>query len=88
MNNKLRIILAGCAFSLTVSCFLFSQPRGPLSFQPDSLPAAEARVPYEAMITISGNVTPAGEFSISEGALPAGLTLEKAQGHADSARII
>ena len=88
MNIKLRMILAGCVFLITVSCLLFSQPRGPLSFQPDNLPSAQAGFSYEAKITIGGNVTPAGEFSISEGALPAGLRLEKVQGEEDSTRIL
>lgn len=86
MKKSLMIVAAGCFLLLTLACMLFGPPRGPLSFQPDTLPAARAGESYEARITISGNTTPAGEFSISEGALPPGLTLETIQAD-HSARI-
>jgi hypothetical protein len=57
-----------------------------LKFDPDALPNAQAGVSYEARISITQNATPAGEFSISEGALPKGLTLEKLPGE-DAVRI-
>ena len=77
------IILAVAAAGFTLSCFLFTPARGPLKFSPAVLPDAQLGVPYEATITISGNATPAGQFSLSEGVLPNGLTLEKVEG-ADS----
>jgi hypothetical protein len=75
---------------VSMSCLLFTgrtrtpQPEeeeffgptgGPLKFEPDSLPVAQAGVMYKAEIHITGNNTPVGDFSISEGALPAGLAL-------------
>ncbi len=85
-NRFAPALLAGAVFLITASCFLLSTPRGPLKFYPDKLPEAQTGVPYEAKISITQNVTPAGQFSISEGALPKGLTLEKVQSE-DTARI-
>ncbi len=77
MLKKSLIVAATCCLLLsTFACMLFGPSRGPLTFQPETLPAAQTGVPYESKITISGNATPAGEFSISEGTLPPGLTLE------------
>ena len=87
MKNRTAIVLtAGFAILLTISCSLLGGRRGALRFQPEALPEAVVGLPYEAKITISDNVTPAGQFSISEGALPAGLKLEKVEG-SDAARI-
>lgn len=72
-------VAAGMLFS-TVSCMLFTPPRGPLKFEPAVLPEAQVGVPYEARISISDNATPAGAFSISEGTLPGGLSMEKIDG--------
>ncbi len=86
-KNKLAIfIAAGCMLLFTVACMLFGTPRGPLSFQPDALPEAQVGVPYEARISITGNVTPAGNFSVVPGSLPTGMTLETLEGE-DAARI-
>ncbi len=79
-------IVVGLATLVTLSCSLFSAGRGPLKFAPAVLPDAQAGLRYEAKVSISGNATPAGEFSISEGALPKGLTFEKVEGQ-DAARI-
>lgn len=57
-----------------------------LIFEPDSLPAAQAGVLYEAKINITHNVTPLNSISISNGALPAGLELVQMDGE-DSAMI-
>ncbi len=76
MKKLLTVMAAGCLLLGTFACTLFGPSRGPLTFQPETLPAAQAGAPYESKITISGNATPAGEFSISKGALPPGLTLE------------
>lgn len=48
---------------------------GELVFSPDKLLDAQAGVPYEATISVSQNLTPAGNFSLSEGTLPPGLEL-------------
>ncbi len=78
MKKGLISSLLWAAFSIliTVSCFLFLPPRGPLKFAPDVLPDASAGVPYEVKITISGNATPPFLYSVSQDALPKGLKLE------------
>ncbi len=86
MNKKLVMAVMAPALLFSVACLLFGPARGPLRFQPDTLPAAQAGVPYEAKVTISDNATPAGQFSVSEGALPPGLALETVKGE-DAARI-
>ncbi len=87
MKDKFLIACAaGCALLFSIACMLFEAPRGPLVFQPETLPAAQAGVPYDARILITGNATPAGEFSISDGALPSGLSLEMLKGE-NAARI-
>ena len=83
----------------TLACQLFSKPdpeptpepflpntRPELVFAPDTLPDAEAGVPYEVTIQISQNETPVGDFLIVEGGLPDGLTYEFVEGE-DNARI-
>ena len=80
MNKKLMMAVIACALLFSVACMLFGPQRGPLQFQPNVLPAAQAGVPYEAKVAISGNVTPAGQFSVPEGALPPGLALETLKG--------
>lgn len=85
-NRDALILLAGFALFCTVSCFIFTPPRGPLKFDPPTLAAAQVGAAYETRVTISGNATPTGQFSISDGALPKGLALEKAEGQ-DAVRI-
>lgn len=79
-------LLAVFVLWITASCFLITTPRGPIKFDPPVLPDAQVGVPYEAILTISGNVTPAIGFSTAKDALPKGLTLEKI-GNEDRARI-
>ena len=87
MKSKILIAtVMGCALLFSAACMLFGAVRGPLQFQPDTLPAAQVGVAYEAKVHISGNATPAGQFSVPEGALPAGLALETLKGQ-DTARI-
>lgn len=89
MNGKRPVLfglLAALLLLSTGACLLFTPPRGPLQFDPPALPDAQVGVPYEAKVSISNNDTPAGEFSISEGTLPGGLTFEKIEGE-DAARI-
>lgn len=65
----------------------WQEARPALTFEPDTLPEAEAGVPYEVTVQISQNETPVGGFSVEEGGLPNGLTLEFVEGE-DSARIV
>jgi len=67
-----------------LACFQTSKPN--LVFSPDTLPDAEAGVPYEVIIQISQNESPVGGFKILEGGLPNGLAYEFVEGE-DSARI-
>ncbi len=86
-SRRLLILLLSCFTLLSaVTCFLITTPRGPLKFDPPVLPDAQVGVPYEAKVTISDNATPAGAFSISEGTLPPGLTIEQIE-HENTARI-
>ena len=80
------VLLTGSVLLSSVACMLFGLRRGPLQFQPDTLLAAQAGSAYEARVSISDNATPAGQFSVSEGTLPPGLTLETLQGE-NTARI-
>jgi hypothetical protein len=63
-----------------------STPSGPLKFEPDTLPSTQVGVRYEAEIHITQNSTPAGDISISNGVLPAGLKFVKVEGE-DIAKI-
>ncbi len=89
MTTRRLILLLLVAFSFLVSasCFIFTPSRGPLKFDPPVLPGAQVGVQYEAVVTISGNETPVDGFSVSEGSLPAGLTIQR-QEHESVARII
>jgi hypothetical protein len=66
---------------------LFFPSGGDLKFNPDTLPDAQVGVAYKAEIHVRENRTPVGDFAISEGALPAGLKLEKVEGVEDTAAI-
>jgi hypothetical protein len=85
-NRITVVLLISVTFLLTLSCFLVSTPRGPLKFDPDTLPGAQVGVPYDVKLTVVQNATPVGQFSLIEGGLPRGLTLEKVQSE-NSARI-
>jgi hypothetical protein len=87
VNRLARALGAAALCFFSVSCFLFTPRRGPLKFEPAEMPAAQLGVPYGVRVTISDNVTPAGQFSISAGALPRGLALEKLQGEENAAHI-
>jgi hypothetical protein len=55
-----------------------TRPRPELIFSPASLPDAAVGTSYDAAISISQNVTPAGQFYLSKGdELPPGLTLDE-----------
>ncbi|MEW6403269.1 MAG: Ig domain-containing protein, partial [Chloroflexota bacterium] len=61
--------------------------RGPLKFDPQSLPDAQVGVPYEVEIRVSENVTPVGDFSVEPNTLPPGLELAIVEEVEDTARI-
>lgn len=61
---------------LALACFPDPRPRPRLELDPAELPAARLGVPYEARITVSGNVTPVYMVLVAEGNLPDGLNLE------------
>jgi len=61
--------------------------RGPLKFDPVSLPSAQVGVPYEAEIKVTENVTPVGDFSVAPDTLPPGLELAIEEEVADTAKI-
>jgi hypothetical protein len=67
----LTIVVVGLAL---VACVL-PQPRPALVFAPARLADAQAGLPYDVRITISGNQTPVGQILVSDGQLPPGMTL-------------
>ncbi len=64
----------------------WQEARPDLVFEPDTLPEAEAGVPYEVTVQVTQNKTPVGDFFVEGGGLPNGLTLEFVAGE-DAARI-
>jgi len=55
-DNRVAVpLFLSLAVLVTMSCFLITTPRGPLKFDPVSLPAAHAGMPYDSKIGISGN---------------------------------
>jgi hypothetical protein len=58
----------------------------PLQIKPDVLPSAQVGKMYETEIQITQNVTPVGDITIQQGALPAGLQMEFLRGE-DAAKI-
>jgi hypothetical protein len=81
------VLFALAVLLVTASCYLITTPRGPLKFEPATLPDAQVGVPYDARITISGNVTPVMQFSTGDGQLPDGLSLQRAENE-DAVRIV
>lgn len=86
-KNLVVALFALAFFIIGASCFGASTARPPLKFAPDELPEAQLGQPYLAEIRVTQNVTPVGKFSVSQGALPKGLALEKVDGEQDLARI-
>jgi hypothetical protein len=70
-KNSFRIVLAGLAVLLS-NCFCILTPRPSLEFKPDQMPAARVGQPFQTDILVTGNVTPVGFFSITDGTLPPG----------------
>jgi hypothetical protein len=87
MKNKHLVIYSAILLTVivSISCYRTSRTVRALLFEPDILPDAQMGAPYEVEIRITQNGTPVGEFSISKGALPAGLELVDIEG--DAAKI-
>jgi hypothetical protein len=64
------------------------QDRPALRISPNLLPDASVGVPYDQRIDVSQNVTPVGAFSVQDGALPSGLSIEKLAGDDAAGRIV
>ena len=75
LNSALLLLLAGVAGCGNNRI----SPAPPLEFSTGSLPAGQVGAAYNATIHLTGG-TPPYAWSISNGALPAGLTLEAAGG--------
>jgi hypothetical protein len=73
-KNSLLLTLASLAIFLSTT-FCILTPRPALQFKPDSLPPIRVDQPYQVDILVTGNVTPVGDYSVTDGALPPGLTL-------------
>lgn len=76
-----RLIVVGASiliFLAIISCQILHTPY--LGFVPNAMPKGQVGVYYFAIIKITNNKTPAGEFSISMGSLPRGLTLQRLTG--------
>ena len=73
-KNSLRLTLAGLVVFLSTT-FCILTPRPALQFMPNKLPDAKVRQAYKVELVISGNVTPVGDISVSDGALPPGVEL-------------
>jgi hypothetical protein len=75
VHAKNHILIFVFALSISALACVRITPRPELVFTPDTVPDAQVGVPYEVEIQISQNETPTGDFYISEGNLPKGLTL-------------
>lgn len=73
-KNSLLLTLACLAIFLSTT-FCILTPRPALQFKPDTLPPIWVDQPYQVDILVTGNVTPVGNYSVTDGALPPGLTL-------------
>ncbi len=73
-KNHFLLILASLAILLSTTFCILTPPPA-LQFKPDQLPEIRVGQPYQADILVAGNVTPVGNYSVSEGVLPPGLTL-------------
>jgi Putative Ig domain len=74
MRLKTAPLIPLVLLTLAALACLGGGPR-PLKFSPDKLPAAQHGQAYNAVITVSQNVTPVGQMSVASGQLPPGLSL-------------
>ena len=81
----MRVRLALVLVILAAGLGACTPARPALAFSPSALPNATAGSPYLQTITVSNNVTPVGDISVSSGTLPPGLTLNFVRGSAVSA---
>ena len=80
-----RSLVLLLAVTLIVAC---TPGRAALTFTPDVLADAHAGQAYEQRIDIGQAATPVGGISIQDGALPAGLSIEKIAGEDAAGRIV
>ncbi len=76
-RRRLSRAMSGMLLLSVVAC---SPAPRPLSFDPPALPEASRGVAYDARINVLGNVTPVGGYTITFGALPAGLSIARVAG--------
>ena len=79
------VLTCGAATALLGGCTPSSHPA--LTFTPDKLPAAHVGQRYDQQIHIGNARTPVDSVTITSGRLPAGLTLTKLPGDANTAEI-
>jgi hypothetical protein len=82
LNHTKTILLVISVLLATLACFWIpptQMSNVALVFTPDQLPDAQVGVPYSAEIQVTKNMTPVGGAQVSDGKLPAGLTLEKVE---------
>jgi hypothetical protein len=78
-HNRLVVVSVSILIFLAIiSCQILHTPY--LGFVPNAMPKGQVGVYYFAIIKIINNETPAGEFSISAGSLPRGLTFQRLDG--------
>jgi len=77
------LLIALMVLMVGVSCRFFSNISPDdlsLKFNPADLPDAQNGVPYQVEISVKNVKTFVGQFSVKEGKLPAGLSLEMGPG--------
>ena len=84
MHNAVKhnrwIVISAVALILlaTLSCQILTPPS--IGFTPNLMPTAKVGEYYFVIIKIANNKTPAGEFSITQGSLPRGVSLQRLAG--------
>ncbi len=70
------------AITLIVLAIIACQIQTPptIGFTPNIMPTAKVGTYYFVIIKIANNRTPAGEFSITQGSLPRGLSIQRLEG--------
>ncbi len=59
----------------SLSQFLLAEPCGPMAVDPPTLPSPNIGTPYSQGLTGNGGIAPYGNFTVTGGALPPGLSL-------------
>ncbi len=91
LSSKLLVLLA-LAVLASLSCRAATPAEqeptaSPLVFKPQALPDAQVGAAYSVQVTVEHSRTPVGAFSLQDGQLPPGLTLEKVKGVESTAEI-